>query len=139
VRSYKIYIDENFPRQLAHGLNHLIQPQNKRDSIDIEVVSILDAFGQGAADEEWIPQVGKENGIVFTQDFRIQTQRHQKQLYKDHGVGILFFNPPKSGFTYWEMVRQVINRWDEIKQIIKKNKAPFAYKCSPKTKFEELK
>ena len=139
MRKYKIYIDENLPSQLANGLNILIQPQNKKDDIDIEVLSIKEQFGQGIQDEDWIPKLGKENGIIITQDFRIQTQKHQKELYRKHGVGILFINPPSnSGFAYWEMVRQVINRWDDVKQIVRKNKTPFAFRCSSKTKFEKV-
>ena len=81
----------------------------------------------------------KEKGIVITQDFRIQTQRHQKELYLENGIGILFFNPPShGGFAYWEMVKQLVNRWEEIKQIIRKNKPPFAFRCSSKTKFEQI-
>lgn len=139
MRKYKIFIDENLPRQLAHGLNILVQPQNKKDGLEIEIVSIKDVYGEGEKDEDWIPKVGAQNGIVITQDFRIQTQKHQQELYKNHGVGILFFNPPsKNGFTYWEMVQQLVVRWDEIKQITRKNKTPFAYRCSARTKFEKL-
>ncbi len=139
MRKYKIYIDENLPRQLADGLNRLVQPQNKKDNLQIEILSIKDVFGEGEQDEDWIPKVGKEHGIVITQDFRIQTQKHQKELYIENGVGILFFNPPSNGgFAYWEMVKQLVNRWDEIKQIVKKNKTPFAYRCSARTPFEKI-
>lgn len=136
---YKIYIDENLPRQLALGLHELQQPQNKRDGFEIEVLSIKDVFGEGELDQDWIPKVGKENGIVITQDFHIQTRRHEKELYREHGIGILFINPPsKGGFAYWEMVKQLVNRWDEIKQIIRKTNTPFAFRCSAKTKFEKM-
>lgn len=139
MRKYIVYIDENLPHQLAEGLNILQQPQNKRDNLEIEVLSIKEKFGQGEKDENWIPKVGKENGIVITQDYRIQTQRHQKELYIENGVGILFFNPPsRSGFPYWEMVKQVVNRWEEIKQIIRKEDPPFAYRCTAKKNFEKL-
>ncbi len=139
MKSFVVYIDENLPRQLATGLNELVQPQNKKDGVEIKILSIKDEFGQGTPDEEWIPKVGKKNGIVITQDFRIQAQKHQKELYIENGVGILFFNPPSnSGFAYWEMVKQLVNRWDEIKQIVKKNKTPFAYRCSARTKFEKM-
>jgi len=139
MNSYKIYIDENFPRQLAKGLHELQQPQNVRDKVNIQVLSIIDVYGQGEQDEDWIPKVGKENGLVITQDFRIQTQRHQKELYKKHGIGIFFINPPsKSGFSYWEMVKQLVVRWDDIKKIIKKNKTPFAFRCTVRTKFEKI-
>ena len=139
MKSYKIYIDENLPKQLAKGLNELQQPMNHRDGMSIEVLSIKEVYGQGAKDEEWIPEVGKENGIVITQDYRIQTQRHQKELYIKSGIGILFLNPPsKGGFPYWDMVKQLINRWEDIKSIVKKNQTPFAFRCTSKTKFEKM-
>ena len=139
IKKFKIYIDENLPRQLATGLNNLQKPQNSRDGLDIQVFSIKDVYGEGEKDEAWIPKVGKENGIVITQDFRIQTQKHQKELYIKHGIGILFFNPPsKGGFSYWDMVKQLVNKWVEIKQIIKHNKTPFAFRCSSRTKFEKM-
>ena len=139
VKKYKIYIDENLPSQLAKGLNELQKPQNGRDGIELEVLHIKDVFGQGEQDEDWIPKVGAEKGIVITQDFRIQTQRHQKELYISSGIGILFLKPPSNkGFTYWEMVKKIISEWDNIKQIIKKNKTPFAYRCSSRTGFEKM-
>ena len=81
------------------------------------------------ADGKSVSQVAKE----------FQTQRHQKELYISSGVGILFLNPPsKVGFPYWEMVKQLINRWEEIKTIVKKNQTPFAFRCTPRTKFEKM-
>ena len=139
MRDYTIFIDENMPPQIARGLQLLQLPQNSKDGMNINVLSIKDKFGEGAKDEEWIPEVGKLKGIVITQDYRIQSLKHQRELYKEHGVGILFFSPPsKNGFSYWEMVKQIINRWDKIKAIIKKEKTPFAFRCSAKTEFQNI-
>ena len=139
MREYKIFIDENLPPQIAKGMNILQQPQNAREGIKIEVLSIKEYFGEGAKDEDWIPEVGKLKGIVITQDYRIQSLKHQRELYKQHGVGILFFSPPsKMGFAYWEMVKQVVKRWEEIKSITKKNKTPFAFRCSARAGFENI-
>ena len=139
MRTYIIYIDENLPRRLAKGLNELQQPQNARDELDLKVLSIKDIYGDGEKDEAWIPKVGKEKGIVITQDFRIQTQKHQKELYEKYGIGILFLNPPgKGGFMYWEMVKQLVNRWEDIKHIIQHNNTPFAFRCTARTKFEKM-
>lgn len=139
MRKYTLFIDENLPPQIARGLHILLQPQAARDGIEVEVHSIKDKFGQGAKDEEWIPVVGGMSGIVITQDFRIQSLKHQRELYKQHGVGILFFSPPSnSGFSYWEMVKQIVNRYESIRTIIKRNKPPFAYRCSARKDFENL-
>ena len=129
-----IYVDENMPPQLARGLNMLQQPLNLKEREAIEVKSIKDEFGQGTQDEDWIPKAGKENAIVITQDYRIQTDKNQFALYQEHGLGIFFFKPPsKNGFTYWEMVEQVIKRWDEVKKLASKEERPFAFRCSSRT------
>ena len=134
-----IYVDENMPPQLARGLNMLQQPLNLKEREAIEVKSIKDEFGQGTQDEDWIPKAGKENAIVITQDYRIQTDKNQFALYQEHGLGIFFFKPPsKNGFTYWEMVEQVIKRWDEVKKLASKEERPFAFRCSSRTDFEKL-
>lgn len=135
-RKYIIYIDENIPSQVAKALNELQQPQNKRDKSDFEIRSIKETFGGGCKDEDWIPEVGKENAIVITQDCRIQTLRHQNELYKENGVGILFIHAPAYG--YWDLVKKLINSWDEIKGIIEKNAPPFAFRCTARGKFEKL-
>jgi hypothetical protein len=139
MREYTLFIDENLPAQIARGLHVLVQPQNSKEGIALSIKSIKEEFGEGAKDEDWIPQVGKIKGIVVTQDYRIQSLRHQRELYKNHGVGILFFSPPsKGGFGYWEMVKQLVNRWEEMVKIIKKNKTPFAFRCSARSQFESL-
>jgi len=55
IKKYKIFIDENLPSQLAEGLNILQKPQNAKDSLEIEVLSIKKEYGSGAKDEDWIP------------------------------------------------------------------------------------
>src|SRR5690606_16215803 len=132
-----VYIDENFPAQLARGLDVLQKPLND-GSFVMEVRSIKDTW-PGARYEDWIPKAGQEEAIVITQDLRIQTTRHQRDLYQQYGLGIFFFKPPsKYGYSYWEMVRQIIFRWEEIKKMIHKNKRPFAFRCTQRKGFERL-
>lgn len=125
----KIYIDENLSPHIAHGLNVLEAAAGE----GFEVLSIVDVFGSGAKDEDWIPIVGAENGIVITQDYNIQRTRRQRELFERHNVGIFFFNPPsKSGYTYWEMVEQIVKRWRDIKKK-SRNKRPFAFRCQSRS------
>lgn len=139
MREYKIFIDENFPPQLARGLHILQEPQNAKEGVKIDVFSIKDYFGEGVKDEEWIPKVGEMKGVVITQDVQIRHVKHQRQLFIENGVGILFFTPPsKTGFLYWEIVKQLIKRWDKIKDIARKKKPPFAYRCSANSEFQEI-
>lgn len=132
----KIYIDENFSPYLAAGFDIFQKHLNSGEKNKFEVLSIKQVFGKGAKDEDWIPEVGKEEGIVITQDLHIHTTRHQNELYKKHGLGVFFFKPPSNGYTFWEMVEKLVNHWPEIKKRAA-DKRPFAYRITPK-KIERL-
>ncbi len=127
----KFYFDENITPQIVRALEILQEPLKE----EIEVYSIADEFGRGAADEEWIPKVAKENGIVITQDINIQRTKHQRELYRNHNLGVIFLKPPKGkGIKYWEMVSKILEAWPDIKQTCNRAKKPFAYVITPKSK-----
>jgi hypothetical protein len=123
----KIYIDENMPPQLADGLSILEKPNNE----GVDVYSIQKEYGRGILDEDWIPQVGQVNGIVITQDSKMQRIKSQFRLLKEYKLGIFYLIPPgKRGYTYWEMVEKIILNWQEIKLLSKRNKPPFAFRIT---------
>jgi len=132
----KFYFDENISPQIVKALSVLQEPLKE----EIEVFSIADAFGKAAADEEWLPEVAKQNGIVITQDINIHRTRHQRELYRNHNIGVIFFRPPKGkGVKYWEMVSKILDAWPEIKRTCERANKPFAYVITPRTKnLEEL-
>ncbi len=120
----KIYFDENLPPQLAEGLNILEKPNKE----GVEVLSVKTIFGKGSKDEEWIPKVGAQSGITITRDIKINTTRQLFDLYRQNGVGVFFFTPPKNGYKYWQMVEILIKQWKTIKDLSRKNKKPFAFR-----------
>lgn len=75
TKQLKIYFDANFPYQFAEALKIVQQQLNKKETIEFDVCSIVNVFGQNSPDEEWIPKIGEESGIVLTQDKRIQKTR----------------------------------------------------------------
>ena len=130
----KIYIDENMPPQLADGLAILEKPNNE----GVEVYSIQKEYGRGIQDEDWIPQVGQVNGIVITQDSKMQRIKSQFRLLKEYKLGIFYLIPPgKRGYTYWEMVEKIIFNWQEIKGLAKRSKPPFAFRITAR-KIEKI-
>lgn len=131
-----IYIDENFSHLLAAGFDVFQQHLNSSEKLQFNVLSIKQVFGKGAKDEDWIPVVGKEGGIVITQDLKIQTTRHQNELYKKHNLGVFFFKPPSTGYSFWEMVQELVKHWPEIKKKAAE-KRPFAYRITQRS-FEKL-
>ncbi len=126
----KFYVDENITPNIAKALAIL---QNPRVDENVEVLTIREEFGQGTPDEEWIPKVAAEDGIVITQDFNIQRVRHQRELYKKYGLGVVFFRPPKRGYQYWDLVEFYIKRWKVVKDEVKKLKKPFGLVVTPRS------
>jgi len=132
----KFFIDENMPPQLAEGLAILERPNSE----GIEIFSIQKEYGRGIQDEDWIPRVGQEHGIVITQDYNIQRTQQQYELLRKYKMGIFYLRPPgKTGYKYWEMVQKIISHWVEIKNLAKTTKFPFAYRIMPRGKIEKLK
>lgn len=127
-----IFLDENFPPQLADALHILQQQLNKRNNTSFQVKSIKTHFREGIKDEEWIPLVGQMQGIVITRDHRIQTIKHQKELFIQHGLGIFFFDIV-SGAKYWDIVKFFISKWEDILNKIQNNRTPFSYRYTAKS------
>lgn len=123
------YFDENIAPRIARALAVLTEAE------PIEIYSIIDVFGRGAKDEEWIPKVGENDGIVITQDLNIHRTRHQRDLYKEHGLGVVFFKPPKkTGYLYWEMLSHILTSWPDIVKTVERAEKPFAYIIKPRSK-----
>lgn len=123
------YFDENIAPRIARALAILTEAD------PLEIHNTIDVFGRGAADEDWIPEIGANNGIVITQDLNIHRTRHQRELYKKHGVGVVFFKPPKKhGYPYWEMLIHILSAWPDIAQTVEKAERPFAYVIKPRSK-----
>jgi hypothetical protein len=133
-----IFIDENLPPQLAEGLNILQHQLNVKNRTNHEVKSIKKEYGEGCKDEDWIPDAGLKGSVVITKDFRIQRIRHQRDLCSQYKLGLIFFNISKGGLTYWQIVENLITRWEEILKIIDEETPPFAYRFTVKSKKLEL-
>jgi hypothetical protein len=129
-----IYIDENMPPHLAKGFDILQQPESIKTGVPIDIKYIPTVFGRGAADEDWIPKIGKEKGYVITQDINISRRKHQIELFQKHGVGMFFLKgtSKKQGLSVWQMVETLAKNWQVITHILQSQKPPFAYEISPK-------
>jgi hypothetical protein len=120
----RIYFDENFSHRIAAGMREF---QAARSSEGIEVISCPEEFGRGAADEDWIPKVASKRGIILTQDLNIHRTKAQWELCQRNKVGVFFFKPPRGGWDHWIIVREVVNRWEEIKRLTTSDKRPFGW------------
>lgn len=129
-----IYLDENLSEYVADAFNSL----NKGYFRDVQVYSTKTKFGKGAPDEDIIPSIGEAGGILITKDINIQKTRLQYSLCQRFNLGIFFLKLPKNQNKHWEIVRLLINNWEEIINKSSNEKKPFGYSISPRGKMEKL-
>ena len=130
-----IYLDENLSEYVANALNEL----NKGYFSAITVYSTKVKFGKGAKDETIIPEIGKDMGVLITQDINIYTTIAQYQLCKKHNLAIFFLKMSKHSKRHWDIVKALINNWEEIIHTIANEKRPFAFRVKNKGKLEKMK
>jgi len=129
-----IYLDENLSEYVADALNSL----NKGYFVNFKVFSTKNKFGRGAKDEDIIPTVGAESGILITKDIKIQKTRLQYDLCKQHKLGMFFLKLTSNKVTHWEIVKLLILNWERIIEIIIRDKFPFAYIVKVRGKMVKL-
>ncbi len=130
----EIYLDENLSEYVADALNSL----NKGYFRDINVYSTKVRFGKGVPDEEIIPEIGKLKGILITKDTNIYRTRMQYQLCEQFKLGVFFLKPSKGMDKHWEIVKMLIENWNEIIIIITKEKLPFGYEIPTRGKMRKI-
>lgn len=130
----EIYIDENLSEYVADALNSL----NKGHFTNVVVYSTKIIFGKGEADENIIPTIGKSHGILITKDITIHKTRLQYQLCEQFKLGIFFLKMQKGLDKHWEIVKLLINSWEEIVDKINKEKKPFGYEVPVRGKMKKL-
>ena len=130
----EIYIDENLSEYVADALNSL----NKGYFRDIIVYSTKIKLGKGQQDEIIIPSIGNSNGILINKDLNIHKTRLQYQLCKEYKIGIFFLKMQKGMDKHWEIVKLLINSWEEILDKITKDKRPFGYEIPVRGKMKKL-
>ncbi len=121
--------DENYSHYLADGLN-LLEGGNDRSPIRAGATHILTLTKgvTGIPDEEVIEIVGKHKGILFTKDKDFKQIKHYYQLYKQHNIGVVFFESSRKPLLYWDYIKIFIEKWEDLKILIDKETAPFAIK-----------
>jgi hypothetical protein len=128
------------PPHLAKGFHILQYPEGLKTGKNIDVRYIPTDFGQGAKDEDWIQEVGKQKGCVITQDININRRKHELELYRKHKIGIFFLRgtSKKQGMSIWEMVQALAKNWSEITNIMYNEPRPFACEITLTRKMKKL-
>ena len=122
-----LYIDENLPEVFAKGLNCF---QKYYDQY-IVVKSIIEDFGKGAQDKDFIPLCGETGSILITEDHRIRKNSAEYKLCVDNGLGLFILKYPKNGYTIWQRLTMLMKHWHDIVKYSNEKRKPFVCYVSP--------
>jgi hypothetical protein len=128
------YLDENLSEYVADALNFL----NKGYFQDVQVFSTKIKPGKGLPDEDVIPWLGKADGILVTRDLHISKTQLQFALCKQYNLGVFFLRLPKNQNKHWEIIKLLINNWEEMIVKTEKEHKPFAYVVHVRGRMEKL-
>jgi hypothetical protein len=131
---HQIYLDENLSEYVAEALNSL----NKGYFKDMVVFSTKTRMGKGVPDEDIIPVIGQVNGVYITKDLNIHKTRLQYQLCEQYNLAVFFLKLPKGWDKHWEIVKLLINSWEEMYQKIKTEKRPFGYEVPLRGRMKKI-
>jgi hypothetical protein len=59
-------------------------------------------------------------------------------LCKQYKIGVFFLTLPKGQNKHWEMVKILIAKWEDIVEITKTERKPFAYRIRIVGKMEQM-
>lgn len=121
--------DENVPYKFVEGLA-LIEESNHKSAIRAKISHPRFLGTEGESDEEQIKAAGKHDGILVSFDKDFKHIKSYYPLYKKHKVGVIFLKLSKDESNYWGIVKLVINKWEELKRLLKDHQKPFAYQVS---------
>ena len=121
--------DENVPYKFVQGLS-LIEEANNKSTVKATVTHPRLLGKAGAPDQEIIRIAGSNNGIIISFDKDFKHVKSYYPLYKQYQVGIVFLKLTKAESNYWGIVKLVINKWEELKLLLKEKSRPFVYEIS---------
>ena len=116
-----VYFDENTSLYIARSLDVLESNKN-----EIRVFHTKEEFGEGEIDEIIVPQVYKNNGVLFSQDDDFFKSTLVVEAMKEYPIGFFYFKQPKKT-TYWDLVRVYMRCWLDARNEILRQKPPYFF------------
>lgn len=76
--------------------------------------SVVERYGHGKKDEEFIPQLDSQHDVFVTYDRHIQTRPAEARALQAADVRSLFFGPWWKGKRRWEQAEWLITMWRKV-------------------------
>ena len=128
--------DENFSKRLAQGLD-LLEKANPGRSLPVDVISAEVLMRKrGSSDADIIKAMGK-GGVFITKDKDVKYFKLLKNVIIQTDAKVLFFMSSKKLIYFWDILTAVVNRWEEMKEVLNKPTPPHLYEFNIRTGIKE--
>ena len=118
--------DENFSKNMADGLD-LLEKSNPGKKIEVDVTSAEKFMGRKGATDEEIIQKLRGKGVLITKDKDFKQIKILKNVIEPAGTKVLFFKSSKKLIFFWDILTAIVNRWEEIKEVLSRPAPPYIY------------
>lgn len=108
--SLRFYVDES-----AVGLGKALAAA-RRDTVHVGH-RLIPECPYGVLDPDWIPAVAERNLVAIGRDKRIRTKPEEIRQLMSAGLRV-FRIGGKRDLTTWDWLVRVVNRWDDIEQVL---------------------
>ncbi|MDR0512964.1 MAG: hypothetical protein LBG93_07680 [Treponema sp.] len=89
----------------------------------VVVTHLREKFPPNTPDIEWIEKLGKErNWFVITRDNQIRKRPHEKKMWQESNLPIVFLEKPWLNYDLWEIVWRFVKYWPDLKDAISQSK-----------------
>ena len=111
--------DENISHRIVEGFK----------AFGEDVVHIAEVVGRGKEDPFWIPEIGKRELILITNDYRILKKPHEAKAIRDASVSAFFIDITTHP-DLWGWIEFFIKRWRDIRRLAENTPRPFAFRVT---------
>ena len=118
----KIFFDEDNGTGIPRALKLVRVP-----NAEIHYASNKDnqLIGKGAKDPDWIPLIGAQRFLLFSQNKAMIENEFERRLLIEHRVGAVFLATGRQ--RAHEVLRMLLNRWEWLELVDATIERPFAY------------
>lgn len=124
----KFFFDNNVSPKLAGAMKCL--------EGDEAVLHLTDRYAPDTPDEEWLEFIGREGIVLISRDRMIRKRAGEFLTFRRHKVGAFFLTGKDVG--KWGEARQIINAWENIKDLAGRTKTPYVYQVSRHSKVTRI-
>lgn len=108
-------VDENLSQELTKGLRGFGE----------DVHHIVDEFGRGVKDTDWLKEISGRGWSVITRDRAIRRRPAEIEALRQYRIGAFFLGGKQ--LSRWQLITQIVRAWPLILEANQAANKPFIF------------